>query len=117
MNTIIKTTSYEQYAQLGGIINELDHADIISRAKSAVELNKWAVMQAESIALYSGVGQEVLVEATPLYVVMRTDRKPADVEYHHCQMCDQRIFAEALRMIGDVEDLAKIIAAYPSIDF
>jgi len=43
--------------------------------------------------------------------------RPEDIEHHHSQMSDQRLFAETLRMLGDVASLGKLIEAYPSISF
>ena len=50
-----------------------------------------------------------------LYGILRGDVRPEGVEYHHDEMSDQRLFAEALRMLGDAESLDKMIEAYPNI--
>ncbi|MEK6817382.1 MAG: hypothetical protein AABX80_01145 [Nanoarchaeota archaeon] len=48
---------------------------------------------------------------------MRADIRPEKVRHHHSQMCDQRLFAEALRMLGNVDALNKLIRAHPHISF
>jgi hypothetical protein len=111
------TESYEWYRALGGIINEPDYISIIFRAKTISEQDHIRIAQLKTIAEFSGISESALPAAYPLFEIMRTDRKPHDVKYHHCQMCDQRLFAEALRMLGDEVSLAKLIATYPHIEF
>lgn len=48
--------------------------------------------------------------------VSSNDAKPK-VKRHHSEMTDQRILVEALRMLGDVESLDKMIKKYPNISF
>ena len=110
---------YQQYQELGGIINENDYQNALDRAKSAVMLdNKALIAQAESIAGTSGITlynvDGALDKRIILYGKLRTDTNPG-VEYHHSQMSDQQLFAEALRMLGDADSLKKIIEAYPNI--
>ena len=50
-----------------------------------------------------------------LYAVLRADANVDKEKYHHSQMSDQRLFAEALRMLGDTVSLRKFIAAHPHI--
>src|SRR3989338_4941881 len=108
--------SYQQYQELGGIINENDYQNALDRAQNAVMLdNKTLIGQAESIARVSGItlhnADGVLDKRIILYGKLRTDTNPG-VEYHHSQMCDQQLFAEALRTLGDADALKKIIEAY-----
>ncbi|OGN09373.1 MAG: hypothetical protein A3C61_00715 [Candidatus Yanofskybacteria bacterium RIFCSPHIGHO2_02_FULL_39_10] len=49
--------------------------------------------------------------------VSNSDTKTKEVERHHSEMNDQRIFVEALRMLGDVDSVDKMIKAYPNISF
>ena len=105
---------YNRYKALGGIINEKDWKSVLERAKAG-GTDGHTLGQAESIAKFSGVTLTPLVAA--LYCVLRSDEKPPEVENHHSQMSDQRLFAEALRMLDDAESLNKLIAAYPNISF
>jgi len=112
--------AYDRYQELGGIINEQDFADTLARAGEIETFKQTLVWQAEGIAAHAGIDLEGERGPDPrvkLYAVLRTDTKPEDVEHHHSQMSDQRLFAEVLRMLGDAESLDKIIAAYPNISF
>lgn len=111
---------YQQYQELGGIINEEDYKSALARAKDATARDKTRIAQAENIAQRAGItlenSEDALDPRTVLYGVLRRDRKPG-VKYHHSQMNDQRLFAEALRMLGDAESLKKLIEAHPNISF
>jgi len=112
--------AYGNYRELGGIINEKDCVSALDRVGETTTFNKSLIRQAENIAKYAGIVLENSDGVDPrvkLYAVLRTDNKPEDVEYHHSQISDQRLFAEALRMLGDVDSLNKVIAAYPNISF
>ncbi|MCK9352174.1 MAG: hypothetical protein WCT49_03040 [Candidatus Paceibacterota bacterium] len=112
---------YKRYAELGGIINESDYNSILARAYNEPPRDAISVMQAGSIAKCSGIKlhntKVALDKTTTLYEIMRLDKMPKGVEYHHCQMDDQRLFAEALRMIGDIDSLDKLFRTYPHITF
>jgi hypothetical protein len=113
-------TGYERYCELGGIINEKDYTEALVRASRTYRLRECLVFQAESVARFAGFSLNnknlELNRITTLYGVLRTDSKPGE-EYHHGQMCDQRLLAETLRMLDYPELLVKVIEAYPNIDF
>ncbi len=112
--------SYQNYKSLGVIINEKDYLSALARAKDTATLDVRLVRQSELIARVAGIGlrneKGSLDRRTILYGVLRSD-KPEGVRYHHCQMSDQRLFAEALRMLGDVDSLDKLVSAYSNISF
>lgn len=112
-------SSYESYQSMGGVINEKDYQSALDRAKNTLMLdNKSLILQAESIAKKSGIvlynSDGVLDQKLILYGILRTDNNPGE-QYHHSTMGDQRLFAEALRMLGDEDSLKKLIEAYPNI--
>ena len=113
--------SYQQYQELGGIINEEDYQSALARAKNTATLDAILIKQSELIARVAGIelrnAKDSLDQRTVLYGILRTDAKPKEVKYHHSQMCDQRLFAEALRMLGDTDSLNKLISAHPHISF
>ena len=111
---------YSTYRELGGIINEKDYRNAIERAGKATTFNKTLIQQAKNIAEYAGIILENSDDVDPkvkLYAVLRADFKPEDVKDHTSQMSDQRLFAEAARMLEDVDSLNKMIIAYPNISF
>jgi hypothetical protein len=113
--------SYQQYHDLGGIINEKDYESALARAGSMTAPDKARIAQAKGIADFAGI--KLLKETEGgvidpiiiLYGILRSDVQPKEIKYHHQQMTDQRIFAEALRMLGDVDSLDTLIKAYPNI--
>ncbi len=114
-------SGYEQYKALGGIINEKDYESAITRSKNVTAPDKALITQTESIAETAGVElhntKDSLDPRVVLYGILRNDTHPEGVKYHHSQMSDQRLFAEALRMLGDTESLNKVVGAYPNITF
>ena len=120
--------NYPRYQELGGIINEKDYQSALARVKDTAIPDKMPrkqleqlVKQSEFIAEYSGIKlhntKNDLDKRIILYIILRTDAKPTEVKYHHSQMGDQRLFAEALRMLEDTNSLQKLIETYPNISF
>ena len=110
--------NYQNYKELGGIINEGDYQSALTRAKNTTTIYDRWVKQSELIARVAKIElrneKDSLDQRTILYGVLRSD-KPKGVKYHHCQMSDQRLFAEVLRMLGDVDSLDKLINTHPNI--
>ncbi|MBI2637811.1 MAG: hypothetical protein HYW88_02830 [Candidatus Sungbacteria bacterium] len=116
-----ESVGHQRYVALGGIINEVDYTDALSRIKSPFMPSKAEIQEAENIGKFAGIElhntKNVVDKTTMLYAVLRNDSKPEGVTYHHSQMSDQRLFAETLRMLGDADSLKKLISAYPNISF
>lgn len=114
---IPRQSSYERYLELGGIINEEDYLKAMCRMEQTTILRKCLISQAEHIAKITGIRLQnfkgELDPTTILYGVLRTDQNP-DAKYHHGQMSDRQLFAEALKMLDQPESLAKLIQAYPN---
>ena len=112
-NTKTETeSSYQQYRKMGGVINEKDYKSALDRAKNAAALdNKSLILQVELIARKAGIALQnpegALDQRIILYGILRTDINQGE-KYHHSQMSDQQLFAEALRMLKDEESLKKI---------
>ena len=123
----IVENNYQRYLGLGGIINENDYQSALDRMNSVHTLDRKdpqvidSIRQVVNMARYAkitlGDFKNVFDPRVILYVILRLDTKPEDVEYHHSQMSDQRIFGEVLRMLGDASSLDKLIKAYPNISF
>jgi hypothetical protein len=113
--------SYQRYQDLGGVINETDYDSALSRLKEAYISDKTLIAQAENIARFAGIELQSDEDASDprviLYGILRRDVRSEGVKYHHDQMSDQKIFMEALRMLGDVESADKMVKAYLNISF
>ncbi len=117
-----ENNSYGRYQKLGGIINKKDYESTLARVKNTVALNATLVKQLEHIAEFTGIElhniKNTIDQRIILYVILRADIKSKEeAEYHHSDMSDQRLFAEVLRMLGDVDSLNKLINAHPNIVF
>lgn len=117
-----KKDPYEQYQELGGIINREDYESAIQRSAETDTVSDTAmkqVEQVENMAKFTGIELQNEKSANDprvkLYAILRSDSKPKDVKYHHSQMSDQRLFAEVLRIFGDTEALSKLIGAYHKV--
>ncbi len=114
---------YERYQKLGGIINEKDYESALARAKNTtvLDLEITLIKQSELIAKIAGIelhnSTDALDQRTILYGILRADAKPKGIKHHHNQMSDQRLFAEVLRMLGDIDSLNKLINTHPHISF
>ena len=104
----------------GGIINEKDYESALTRAKNTTTLDKTLIKQAEGIAKFAGIElnntEDVIDQRIILYGILRRDVRPEGVKRHHDEMGDEHIFAEALRMFGDVDSLKKLIEAYKKVN-
>ena len=116
----VKENNYGRYQELGGIINEKDYQSALDRARATTTIDEILVVQADLIAKRSGIilcdSKDALDPRTILYGILRRDKNP-QAKHHHSDMSDQRLFAEALRMLGDTDSLDKLIKAHPNIEF
>lgn len=121
MQNTPEENNYQQYLELGGIINEKDYEDALARAQKTTTLDETRIRQAENIAKFAGIElrntEGAIDQRIILYGILRSDVRPEGVKRHRGQMSDQRIFVEALRMLGDVESVDKMIKKYPNISF
>ncbi len=106
--------SYEGYYGLGGIINQDAYLSAMERAGDQATLpDESLVIQAKNIARVSGIHftKDELREVIALYGVLRNDLDPG-AEFHHGQMSDERLVAEALRMLNHPGQLKKLMGTY-----
>ncbi len=113
-----KKNSYEQYRKAGGIINEKDYVSALLRAKGIKMIDKSQVAQAELMARVAGIElEDSTAELDPrvaLYAVLRgnTNLLNSTPEEQYLRDRDQLLFAEVLRMLGDIESLKKFTAYF-----
>jgi hypothetical protein len=137
---------YKRYRELGGIINEADYASALARTKEKVIVNELFAKHAKNMARVAGIVLDEKDSRAILYGILRGDTetnvsekkqkenkeiktdesvhrdnnsvlKKKETEGYLSQMSDQKIFVEALRMLGDEDALKKCIEAYPNISF
>lgn len=114
-------------AEAGKIITEAQHEEL---QKLSIQMTAVKIMaDAAGISLESDEALEKVVgtelsaikfakdKRAALFGILRGDTNASGAEYHHSQMNDQNLFAEALRMSGDEDSLKKITEVYPGISF
>ena len=93
----------------------------LTRAYNTTAPELSLIRQSEFMARVAGIAlrnsKDAIDQRTMLYGILRTDANLKGTEYHHCQMSDQHLFAEVLRMLGDVDSLNKLITTHPHISF
>ena len=105
-----ESDDYQCYLGLNGIINETDFKDARLRAESLAMPSKKDIQEVENIARFAGIelyntedsADKRVVLYSILYSILRGDAKPKEVAHHHAQMGDIKLFAEVLRMTGDI---------------
>src|SRR3989338_6468387 len=114
-----ENTRYQQYLASGCTMNEKEYESALARADSAgrapgtpeKELGK----EPGNMAKFAGIElhntKDVPDERVVLYRILKTDAAPKRGFHQESKMSDQRLFAEALRMLGDMDALKKLIAA------
>ena len=121
MRNTPEKNNYQRYLDLDGIINKDDHRSAFMKVQDTVILDEALIKQAENIAKFAGIeldsSKDTVDPRIILYGILRRDVRPKGVKYHHDQMSDQRIFVEALRMLGDTESANKMIKAHSNISF
>ena len=115
--------SYEKYRSLGGFLIETDFANALARAKANRTLDSHSLLQAQGMARAAGIvleGKEngldprvALYDA--LNDILRVDPAGNINRYHYRKLEDKPLFAEALRMLGDTESLAKFLKTHSAI--
>ena len=108
-------TSYEKYRSVGGFLSEADFVNALALAKEKRTLDSHSLLQAEGMARAAGIVLEgkkngidprvALYDA--LHDILRANPGRDINRYHYRKLEDQSLFAEALRMLGDTESLAK----------
>lgn len=119
--------NYPLYQELGGVINEEDYQRILEQARKPKALDernpqiRSIIQQGTNIANYANIplynSENNFDLRIVLYVLLHTDFQPEGKSKHHGLVGDQRIFGEAVKMVGDADTLDKLIEAYPNIDF
>ncbi|MBI2120028.1 MAG: hypothetical protein HYT94_00190 [Parcubacteria group bacterium] len=112
--TEAENNPYEKYKALGGIINEADYTNALEQAEQNVSVGEMTLLHARSLMRRAGIDVEGDISKNPivlLYGVLRSDKNLSGAEYHHSDMSDQNLFAEALRMLGESDALEKFMRA------
>lgn len=109
-------SQYETYRESGGVFDEQDYNEILGQNENMAPdqriLNKQREMQAEEMAKLAGIDLNKIQNAVEVYGVLRSTPTGHDAENHHSQMPDQSLFAEALRISGNMDELYKLIEKY-----
>jgi len=114
---------YEKYRNAGGFLSEADFANALAEVKARRTVEPHSLSQAEGMAKAAGIVLESREEGIDprvalydvLHDMLRVDTQGDVKRYHHSQLSDQPLFAEALRMLDDTESLAKFLKMHSAI--
>lgn len=107
-----KEDTFDAYQALGGHLTAVEYQRIKERAREAgTQMNETFRMNAQSYAKFAGI--TLSPETLLLYSVLRSDWDISSNLLHS----DQPRLAEALRIAGHADDVEKLIAKYPNINF
>lgn len=110
--------SYGRYCELGGTIDEESYTEAVAKVAQTKQLPNCFIGQAERIAQTIGMKlkntTEGLDPVITVYGVLREVINP-EARFHLGQVCDQRIFAESLRITDHAEMIGRMYILYPNI--
>jgi len=133
-----KEDGFQNYQELGGKLRKVNFIRVLAKAEELKAstphpesiLHPELIKQVELIAETAGIAlhNEAGVDKRALiYAILRGDPvprapkpepgKPGDYDNHYTRMSDQRLFGEALRVVGDTGSLDKLKETYPNITF
>jgi hypothetical protein len=114
--------SYDKYQKLGGIFERSVFDELLVRAKKDASKSELYTSHIKMIVWTSGIeldcSHDSDDERIVLYTLLRIDSYE-DLEAQNNPSCwsDQRVFAEVLLMVADVDSLEKLKQAHPHISF
>ncbi len=110
----IEENGFEKYQSLGGVLTEDEFTQAMTKAQGLDKVDPYSLRQAQGMMNIAGIelksGNDIRVA---LYDVLRLHFNPG--LKHATLVDDQPIFAEVLRIVGDIPALDKFLGAYPNI--
>ncbi len=107
-----RENNFDAYTALGGgHLTEAEYQRIKTAAKAGAKANEIYITNAKSYARAAGI--TLSPEALTLYSILRSDQNISSDLLHS----DQQRLAEILRIMGNAEDLQKLVARHPNIEF
>ena|SRR3989344_1185038 len=114
---------YEKYRNAGGFLSEADFANALAEVKARRTVEPHSLSQAEGMAKAAGIVLESREEGIDprvalydvLHDMLRVDPAGDINRYHYRKLEDRSLFAEALRMLGDTQSLAKFLKTHSAI--
>jgi hypothetical protein len=101
--------NYEQYKALGGTLSQEEYQDVLKRAEEGRNIySRWS-KDANSMARAAEI--TLSPETVTLYGILR-DEKPDPAKEHYSELNDQKLLAEALRIVGDESSLGMFIKKF-----
>ena len=110
---ILPFRRYEEYKNLGGILSPKEYEDVLKLAKEGKEApsNSLSSEAATSMARVAGIA--LSPETITLYEILSEERSELAKERE--EMSDQKLLAEALRIVGNKSSLDKFIEKNPVV--
>lgn len=108
----IRKGNYEEYKALSGTLSQEEYWDVLKRA--AEERNIFSKWSGHANSMARAAEITLSPETVALYGILR-DEKPDPIKEHFSELSDQKLLAEALRIVGDTKSLEALIEKHPHI--
>jgi len=105
---------YEEYKNLGGILNPKEYEDVLMLAKEGKEAPSNSLSSGAANSMARAAGIALSPEIVIIYGILSDKR--ADLAKEREEMSDQELLAEALRIAGNKSSLDTFIKRFtPSV--
>lgn len=109
-----KAQDYEKYKTLSGALRQEQYQDVLKRAAEGTEAPTTSQSSTNVNFMAQRAGIALSPETVTIYGILRNE-KPDGISENYHEMSDQKLLAEALRMVGDTASLTTFIEKYPHI--
>jgi hypothetical protein len=118
----MNTHSYERYQELGGFLSHTRYERLLERAERDISKSEPYTSHIAMIAWISGIeldcSHDSPDERIVLYKLLRIDSYvELEAQNNPGGWSDQRVFAEVLLVVADVDSFKKLSQAHPHISF
>jgi len=118
----MRILTFKEYQELGGFLSRTHFERLLERAERDISKSEPYRLHINMMAWTAGIeidcSHDSSDERIVLYKLLRTDSY-VDLKAQNNPVCwsDQRVFAEVLLMVADVDSFKKLKQAHPHISF
>ncbi len=109
-----KKYEYKEYRKLGGALSQEEYENVLKRSADGKYAPSSSLWQGHANFMAEATGITLTPEAVVIYGILRSEN-PDPIKEHFSEMSDQKLLAEALRIVGDKISLDIFIEKLPHI--
>ena len=109
-----KRQDYAGYKTLGGVLSQEEYQNVRSHAADKEYIPSGSLWRGHANFMASTAGITLSPETVTIYEILRSE-KPDPAKEHYSELGDQKLLAEALRIVGDKNSLDMFIEKLPHI--